>query len=206
VQSKSPKHKSSWFGVFAMMCCMVAVVSGVHVDYAWAQNDKAKVELSGDELEYDRDTSEVIITGNVEIKYKGTTLLCDRADFSQSTQIAHAYGNVRLKTPQGELKGDELTFDYTTMTGDFMGAKILAHPYYGGGEKVRMEEGNKIVMTNGYVTTSDYDKPEYRVASKRIDVYPGDKVVASSVKLKLKDASLMYLPKYWHRIDDTKHF
>lgn len=177
---------------------------GVAVMPSFAQEKKEKVELSGDQLEYDRETSQVRVVGNVEIKYKDTTLLCDRADFSQTTQIANAYGNVRLKTPQGELKGDELTFDYNTMTGDFMGAKILAHPYYGGGEKVRLEEGNKVVMTDGYVTTSDYDKPEYRVASKRIDVYPGDKVVASGVKLKLKDVSLMYLPKYWHRIDDMK--
>lgn len=176
--------------------CMSSLVS--------AQAKKEQVELTGDSLEYDRDTNQVVVNGNVEVIYKGTTLLCDHLDFAQDTQIAHATGNVRLKTPQGELKGKELTFDYKTMTGDFMGARIMAHPYYGGGEKVRFEEGNKVVMENGYVTTSDYDKPEYRIASKRIDVYPGDKVVASGVKLKLKDASLMYLPKYWHRIDDMK--
>ncbi len=143
-----------------------------------------KAEINGDSIEYDRERSQVIIQGNVEIKYQKTILMCDRAEYDQAKNTAKASGHVRLITEQGELRGDELTFDYNTKTGDFMGAKILAYPYYGSGEKISILENNKMVMTNGYLTTSDYDKPEYRIASKRIEVYPKDKVVAHHVHMK----------------------
>lgn len=195
--SGRPAALSACFILFFFLQVMIPALG-------FTQPDKEKVELNGDVLEYDRSRNQVQVEGNVEIKYKGTTLQCDKAEFFQDTQTAKAYGNVRLITESGELRGNELTFNYTTMTGDFMGAKIMAHPYYGGGEKVSMLEDNKIVMTNGYLTTSDYDKPEYRFASKRIEVYPGDKVVAHGVHMKVSDATLMYLPRFWHRIDDTK--
>lgn len=197
-------HKWVCRAVLFFVVCLFTFLPFVNPPSGFAQPDKEKVELNGDVLEYNREKSQVMVQGNVVIKYKKTTLFCDKAEFYQEKNTAKAYGNVRLVTEHGELRGNELTFDYNTMTGDFMGAKILAYPYYGGGEKLSMEKDNKIVMTNGYLTTSDYDKPEYRIASKRIEVYPGDKVVAHGVQMKLSDVSLMYLPRFWHRIDDTK--
>lgn len=197
--AQSVLRRISLFFSFLFVCFLL----GVPV-CSFAQPDKEKVELNGDVVEYDRGQNQVMTKGNVEIKYKGTTLYCDQAEFDQDTQTAKAKGHVRMITEHGEIRGEELTFNYTTMTGDFMGAKILAYPYYGSGEKVSMEKDNKVVMTNGYLTTSDYDKPEYRIASKRIEVYPGDKIVAHSVRMKVSDATLMYMPRVWHRIDDTK--
>ncbi|MCA9394017.1 MAG: LPS assembly protein LptD [Candidatus Omnitrophica bacterium] len=163
-----------------------------------------QVELNGDAVEYDREKNRVIVEGDVVIKYRGTTLKCDRAEYDQNTQTAVATGNVRLLTEQGEVWGDDLTFNYATMTGDFKSARLLADPYYGGGEQVEMVSEDKLVMTNGYVTTSDYDKPEWRIQSKKIDIYPGDKLVAHGNRLKIGEIPLMFLPRYWHRLDDTK--
>ncbi|MFT7538969.1 MAG: hypothetical protein ACI9F2_001123 [Lysobacterales bacterium] len=54
------------------------------------------------------------------------------------------------------------------------------------------------------MTTSDYDKPGYRVVSKKIDVYPGDKLVAKHVKLKLAGIPVFYSPVYRHNISDQE--
>lgn len=163
-----------------------------------------QVELNGDVVEYNRETNRVIVEGDVVIKYRGTTLTCARAEYDQNTQTAVATGNVRLLTDRGEVWGDDLTFNYATMTGDFKSARVMADPYYGGGKRVEMVSEDKLVMTDGYVTTSDYDKPEWRIDSKKIDIYPGDKLVAHNNRLKIGAIPLMFLPRYWHRLDDTK--
>jgi len=172
--------------------------------FAFAQSADQSVELTGDTIEYLREKNEIFLSGHVEIKYQDTELYCDQATFNRNTQQVVAKGNVFLITEHGELSGDELNFDYATMSGDFMGAKIYAHPYYGGGERISIEEGSRVILHDAYLTTSDYDKPEYRIVSKRIEIYPDDRVVARHVKLRVSDTALMYLPRYTHYLDDTK--
>ncbi|MCA9398327.1 MAG: LPS assembly protein LptD [Candidatus Omnitrophica bacterium] len=169
-----------------------------------AQTNGSKVELNGDIVEYSNDGQTVTATGNVLVKSNGTLLYCDKVDFSRKTNIAHARGNVRLISNQGEITGDRITFDFETMTGDFNGARIMAKPYYGYANTVGKVDENTIVMRDGYVTTSDWDNPEYRLASKKIDVYPGDKLVARGVKLYLGSVPVLYLPRLTQSLKDEK--
>lgn len=168
----------------------------------WAQNQS--LELNGDTIEYSLDGNKVIISGNVMIIYQGTTLACDNVEFYRDTMMAHATGNVRLMSKQGGIRGEKINFDFKNNTGDFNGARINMHPYYGAGEKITKVGDDLMLIENGYLTTSDHDKPGYKITSKRIEVYPGEKIVSRSVKLVLGDVPVFYMPRLTQRLDDQK--
>ena len=189
----------------------VLIFTSVHVsgfaqealpeDPAVKQNS---VELNGDVVEYSIDGSSVTARGNVVIHNAQATLYCDEVQFHQATNIAYARGNVRLISEQGEISGDELTFDFSTMTGDFHNARIVSGIYYGGAKKISRVSDSKLVMEDGSVTTSDFDTPEYRVVSSKIEVYPGEKIVASHNRMKLGNFPVAYMPKYTQSLKETE--
>lgn len=154
------------------------------------------VELNGDTIEYSMNGNKVTAQGNVVIFYKDVTLTCDYLEFSRDTSIAHAKGNVRLlKGGESEISGEEMTFNFATMNGDFAPATIFANPYYGKGEQVSKIDANHISMKNGYITTCDHDQPHYFIRSRKIDIYPKDKLVARKVCMKVGGVPVLYLPK-----------
>jgi len=162
------------------------------------------VELNGDVLNYSLSGNSILAEGNVEVLKEGTVLLCDKVEFFQDTNIAKAEGNVSLTSGQGKITGDKLTFNFETMQGDFREAKIFSHPYYGYAEKVSKVSENEINMFDGYITTSDYDVPEYRLKSRKIEVYPQDKIVARNIFWCLGDVPVLYIPKMVQSLKDKK--
>lgn len=165
---------------------------------------KESVELSGDVVEYSIDGNVVIVEGNVEVSYKGATITCDKIEFERDTKIANANGNVILSTTSGEISGKALRFNFEKMEGDFNGAKIVADPFYGSAETASMINKDEIVLRNGYVTTSDYDNPGYRLKAKSIQVFPKDKLVARNIKMVLGKVPIFYIPWFTQNLRDTK--
>ncbi len=167
-------------------------------------NDVDSAELNGDVIEYSTDSNAIIASGNVEIVYNNTKLYCDKVEFFRETKIAHAEGHVRLVTDDGEISGSRMTYNFDTKSGDFKGAKIVTDPYFGSGERVTKVSDNELVMENAFMTTCDHDKPHYKITSKKINVYTGDKLVAHNINLRLGKVPLLYLPRFSHSLIDSK--
>jgi len=172
--------------------------------HAWAQSPKESVELNGDTVEYSVDGNKVTAQGNVEVVYQEVRLMCDSVEFSRDTKMAYAQGNVRLVTGQGEISGDRMVFNFETMSGDFNGAKIFSKPYFGQAKKISKKEGNEIDLIEGHMTTCDHDKPHFKMVSRKIEIYPGEKMVARRSKLVLGKVPLLYLPRLTQRLDGKK--
>jgi len=162
------------------------------------------VEVDGDNVEFMQDENKVIIDGNVSITKGETTLRCDHVEYHHATKEAVAQGHVVLSSPKGQIRGKALTFNFETMTGNFEGATIIADPYYGQGEMISKMANNKVEMTRGYITSCDLDKPHYKIYSKKIDIYPQDKVQAKSVRMLVGKMPLFYLPSFTQVINDQK--
>ncbi len=172
-----------------------------------AENKEAtpgnSVEINGDVVEYAMDGNKLTAKGNVVIVYKekNTILKCDQVEFYRNTKIANAQGNVRLISSSGEIAGDKMTFNFGTMTGEFNDVKISTNPYYGSARKVSKVSESKMEMKSGHLTTCDLDKPHYRMAFKRADIYPKEKLVARSTKFVIGKLPILYIPKFTQRLD-----
>ncbi len=166
-----------------------------------AEPENNSVEINGDQVEYMMAGNKLVAQGNVSI-VKGTTRLTgDKVVFSKDSKIAVAEGHVRLNSPQGTITGDKMTFNFGTMTGEFMGAKIASAPFYGEAKTMQKLGPKHIVLGEGYLTTCDLDKPHFRMASRKLDVFPGEKAVAQNVHMIIGRVPVFYLPRYTQRLD-----
>ena len=171
--------------------------TSVSSDWALAQEvAAAPVEINGDTVEFSMGKNRVVARGNVSVVRNDVTLLCDQVEYFKDKNIAVAEGNVVLIKDGKRLLGDKLKYNFNTMKGDFSDVTIYAKPFYGVGKKIEKIGENHLRITDGYLTTSDFDNPEYRLRSKTIDVYPGDKAVARHVRFFVGGLPLMYLFRY----------
>ncbi|MDP8265800.1 MAG: LptA/OstA family protein [Candidatus Aceula meridiana] len=162
------------------------------------------VEIDGDTVEFLQDENKAIIDGNVVISKEDVKLECDHVEYFHLAKTAVAQGHVVLTNPQGKIRGDELTFNFETMTGSFSEAKITSEPYYGGARKIEKVGENKIEMQQGYMTTCDLDKPHYKLNAKNIEVYPKDKIVAKNLTFLIGKVPIFYFPQYSKMMEDSK--
>lgn len=169
---------------------------------AFANEPATPVEINGDEVQYSVSDTTVSAVGHVVVKRAGVTLMCDRMDFDRNRNVGIAEGHVVLLRQGSRLTGDKMIYNFSTMKGEFIEAKIAAKPLYGSGQRIAKEGENHVILTDGYITTCDLDKPHFRMKAKRVDIYQGDKAIAHNVSMTLGKVPVLWLPFY---VQDLKH-
>ncbi|MBF0570221.1 MAG: hypothetical protein HQL18_05570, partial [Candidatus Omnitrophica bacterium] len=135
------------------------------------------------------------------------TLFCDQLEFYREKQEAHAIGNVLVTSENGTVWADKAFYNFATKKGEFTNARIMANPFFGRAATISKINENYYVLADGYLTTSDYDDPEWRVRSHHIEFYPNDKAIAHNSTMYFGGVPVMYLPKYSQDLkDDRPHF
>ena len=152
--------------------------------------------INGDNVEYSADSKEVVATGNIEVIYKGAKLTCNRLKVNMQTKEGLAEGNARIQDAKGVVTGEKIVYDFANKTGIISNADFRANPYFGKAKKVEKLSDSEFVAKRGYFTTCSFDHPHYRFASKKISVFPQDKMLAEQATLYLGTVPLFYLPRF----------
>ncbi len=152
--------------------------------------------INGDNVEYSTDNKEVTATGNIEVIYKGSKLTCNKLTVNMQTKEGLAEGNARLEDAKGVITGERIIYDFQNKTGVILNADFRAIPYFGKAKKVEKVSDNEFVAKNGYLTTCSLDHPHYRFATKKINMFPGDKMQAQQAMLYLGAVPVVYLPQF----------
>lgn len=165
----------------------------------------APITVNGDKIEYSKDTTVVVVEGNVVVTKGESVLTCDKATVNTSTNDAHAEGNVILKDKSGTIKAKSCDFNFKTKTGQAYDATLAYPPYYGQGKIVKKVSENEIQVKNGYFTTCDHEgRPHYRMQSRLLEMFPGDKVTARATTFRVANTPIIYLPKFTQNLKDDK--
>jgi hypothetical protein len=170
--------------------------------YAEENIKESPIIINGDNVEYSADNKEVTATGNIEVIYKGSKLTCNKLKINMLTKEALAEGNARLEDAKGVAVGERIVYDFANKTGVVYNADFRANPYFGKAKKVEKTGANEFVARNGYFTTCSFDHPHYRIAAKKINMFPGDKVRAKQVMLYLGTVPVVYLPRFNYSMEE----
>lgn len=195
--------------ITSLLVIFIFLFSNLAPGFAQEPNENKateSVDLTGDIIEYSTDGQRMIARGHVVINYKGAKLMSEEVEFEKAAKLAHARGNVRLITDQGEIRGEEIHFNFETMTGEFNDAKVVTAPFYGTGKKIAKVSDKKMEMQNATITTCDLDKPHFHLFSRKIDVYPGDRMTARGTRMMLGNIPLLYVPKFSQDLRDNEPF
>ncbi len=167
-------------------------------------NPANPVELNGDTIEYKSEEGKFVASGNVLLKQNNAALYCDRLEFYRDKKEAHAFGNVILESDKGTVWADKAFYNFDTKRGDFTRARIMAKPIFGYATSITKAKENYYILSDGWLSTSDYDDPEYRIKSRKIVIIPGDKAVATQSTMIVGGIPVMYMPKYTQDLRDNK--
>ncbi len=160
------------------------------------------VIVNGDTVEYLADNKEVQASGKVVVDYKGTILRCDKLTVNTQTKDAVAEGHVRIEDPKSTMEGEKIIYNFNTKIGTVANASFISPPYFGKAQKVDKVSDTHFIAAKGYATTCDFDRPHFRIKSKKIDMYPGDKIQTKNDVLYLGRVPVFYTPFFNHSLKD----
>lgn len=168
--------------------------------------EKRQIVVNGDRVEFFSEQKKVVAEGNVIIVFQDSKLTCDKVTVFSDTNDCIAEGNVRLYSPKGNLEGEKLLYNFSKKTGTILGAKLqpLAQPFFGAGQAIEKFSDQHLEIKRGYMTTCDLSQPHYRLSSRRLEMYPGEKIVARDVKFIIGKSTLFYLPRYTQVLNDKR--
>ena len=184
------KAKGLLLGALFLGLICSAPISGL----AQTETD-VPIEVSGDELEYVRPESKIVATGNVIITYKNVKMTCDRAEVFSESKKAYAEGHVYIYQESGEVvRGEKVYYDFKNSQGSFPNGEVISEPWHGSGEQIEQISKDEIRIYNAKITTCAYDRPHYDVKAKRVNVYPGNKIVARDVTFRVLGKTVLWWP------------
>jgi len=158
--------------------------------------------INGDTVEYSPDSKEFSATGKVVVVFKGTRLSCRKLVLNSVTKDCQAEGDVRLQDGSGIIEGEKLEYNFESKRGIIYDAAFRSNPYFGRSEKMIKESDREFISKWGYLTTCDFNKPHWRMKSKKINFFPGDKVQIRDNVVFLGEIPVMYMPHYNHSLKD----
>ena len=164
------------------------------------------VEMQADGVEYTAAQNVAKAHGNVIIKTGDSMLMADSVELNRDTKESKARGNMYLDTPQFQVDADGGTYNFSTSAGSFDNVRIFEDPFQIKGQHIDKDADGHIQMQDGFLTTCDLDHPHYRMQTRKLDVYPGDKAVARGVTMYLGPVPVMYFARFTQDLKDKPWF
>ena len=143
---------------------------------------------------------------NVVIRYKDTEIYCDYAQYNPDTRDVFLSGNVRLYREGRLFTAERALYNLETKvfsTADFQGETL---PFRFGGGHLSTLGANAYLVKEGLFTTSDSSKPDYYLRAKTVRIYTKDRVVFTNVKLYVGRTPVFWYPYLYQSLNQDSGF
>lgn len=123
-------------------------------------------------------------------------------------KVNHCYaeGNVVLKEPGREMRGEALVYDLDAKKGRFVSTRLITMggtiDSYVGGPSFEQLSPKVMKGMNAWISTCGFDRPHYRFQAREVTLYMDEKIEAKHCILFLGNIPVFYFP-YLFR--DLKH-
>lgn len=158
---------------------------------------KAPIVLEGDELYFNDKTGEIFAKGKVTVTRLQDEMLGDLVRGNSKTEELWVDDSATFLQPGTNLLGTKIHYNYGTKTGDMLTAKGKIGKEFIWGQQIEMYP-DKFVIHNGTITRCPAKEhtPDYRTTAERVEIWPGDKLIAYNAKVWIKNVVIYATPKY----------
>ena len=162
------------------------------------------VDVKADEMEYEADQKLMTARGHVVVTRGQDVLKADYITVRTDTQDAHAVGNVIFNHDGNVWKGDELSYNFKTRSGDFGQFNAHLPPFYVTSADSKRTTADEFILHNATITTCDGDRPDVYIKAREARVIQQKKIVARGVVFYVGAVPVFYVPKWTKEIHDDK--
>jgi len=143
---------------------------------------------------------------NVVIRYRETTIFADYAEYNDDTRDVLVRGNVRIHNDGHTFIGDRAVYNLETkqlraanFRGDF-------YPFHFSAESLTTIGPSEYTLRDATLTTSDASKPDYFLKAKNARIYSKDHVVFTNVALYIGKTPVFWWPYLYQSLDQQSNF
>lgn len=186
-----------------------------------AEEAPDEVHIDADSVVYQENTGIATADGNVKVRNKTMRMFAPHVEYNSNNQVLEAFsdqrGKVTLFSGQDELTGDHLTYSLETRRGVLTDAsgKMDAMYVQGGNVKVMpMDDAVKFGVIRSRpkknktdeedeqitewldvtTTTCDFEKPHYRLKSKKVVIIPNKKMIIRRPRVYIGEKCIFTYP------------
>jgi len=144
-----------------------------------------------------------IAEDNVQVHYGDYSIYCDYAEYNPDTRDVLLVGNIRLYTPNELLTGQRALFNLETKQMralEFAGARP---PLYFRAFSLQAPSTREIRVKGAMATTDDSSMPDFKVKSKSVRIYPDSRVVFVNSTVYVGEVPIFWFPYIWANTDNS---
>ena len=158
-------------------------------------------------IRYQHEEERMHLDQGAEVEYKHMVLKAGTIEFDSKKEVLDASGDPppTLVDKKDQISGEEMRYHLGTQTGEILlGRTRFENGFYSGKEVWRLND-EVMAIHEAAFTTCDVAHPHYHFSSKRMKIYPNDKIVAQPVVLKIRDIPVLALPFYTASLKRERH-
>ena len=172
----------------ASVCMLVSAISVTGQTAEKQENkltepNKAKVPIviEADNLSFSDATGDLFADGNVVFTKEQETILTDHMRGNSKQTEVWIDGEATLMQPGAKLVGTGTHYNYTSRLGNMDKAKGKVGNEYISGDTMDFSP-TKLVAYNGVMTKCPAIVPDYHVSADKVEIWPGEKMIAYNAK------------------------
>lgn len=105
-----------------------------------------------------------------------------------------AEGQLGVEFGEYAFVGDKLFYDFNKQEGILYKGRTSLEPWFFGGEKILLRPNGDYLIYNGYVTTSENEKPDWDIYAAEIEIKHKEFLHAQDIQLHIYHFPLLWIP------------
>jgi LPS-assembly protein len=190
--------------LYPFLVLFVFVFLFFDIAHAAMYDETLPVDCQGDVIVYSDTHKEIQVKGNVVVTHGDARITADKVIYFIESRDIYASGKVILYRGEEIYSADKLYYNIDTKKGTLIHGNFKSGKIFGGANTVEKVSDKEIQALKGYITTCNFEKPHYRIESKKIRIYPNDRVVAKNVFFYMGNIPILYMPYYSHSLKENR--
>jgi len=186
------------FCLLLTICCSVFIIHYSFAEEPpLSKNIKEQIFISADRLEFIKNKNLMDGRGNVEIWHKDRAVFGDAVEFNTDTGDGLINGNVVLSDTESQIYSESAEFNMKAETGILHNTEgVIASKYYFTGEKLEKVGTDRYTIFSGTLTTCCEETPAWRFRVSKSRLRLEHYAFLTGSFLLIKDIPVFYLP-FW---------
>lgn len=153
------------------------------------------IVVEADEINFSDLSGEMSAKGNVVIVQDQAQMSGDFVRGNTKSSDVWVDGDATLRQPGMDIVGSVAHYNYSKRTGTMekVAGQVDKQRITGKNIEIMPQE---VILRDGTVTRCPAKKPDYHMSASKVEIWPGDHMVAYNVKFWIKDTVIFSLPSY----------
>ncbi|MGL5512213.1 MAG: LPS-assembly protein LptD, partial [Sporomusa sp.] len=180
----------------------IALVLGVQTSQAREIKEEKQtvaaqvpITIEANQLSFSDETGDILAYGNVVITNQGQRIEAEQINGNAKLSEIWINDQAHFSEPDTNLSGSHTVYNYKLRTGSMEDVKGKVGRKYVSGRTISMVP-DQFTIDHGTATNCPAKIPDYHISADKIEIWPGDKLIAYNAKFWIGKTVIFTLPKY----------